>query len=146
MQPQVPTVSLVTDIGNDLLYGDQLFFLAHLQGVLTCLRATTGEPVFGPRRLPGVQNVYASPVGAGGRVYIVDRNGNAIWCGGSNSGSMPTAGNSNLYCFTCEADGLVCGPDAGGLIICTNPPPMTTGTSTRTSTSTGTGTSTSTTA
>ena len=35
----------------------------------------TGERLYGPERLEGVPNVYASPVGAGGRVYIPGREG-----------------------------------------------------------------------
>jgi outer membrane protein assembly factor BamB len=34
--------------------------------------------LFGPQRLGGVGNIFASPVGASGRVYIVDRNGTAV--------------------------------------------------------------------
>ena len=35
----------------------------------------TGDVVFGPQRLNGIPNIYASPVGAAGRVYITGRNG-----------------------------------------------------------------------
>jgi outer membrane protein assembly factor BamB len=65
-------------VPSPLLYGDMLFFLKHNQGFLTCLNAKTGKPLFGPRRLDGIQNVFASPVGAADRVYVVDRNGTAV--------------------------------------------------------------------
>jgi outer membrane protein assembly factor BamB len=58
-----------------LLYGDELFFLAHSQGFLTSLEAKTGRPLFGPERLPGVRTVFASPVGAADRVYVISREG-----------------------------------------------------------------------
>ena len=35
----------------------------------------TGKTVFGPVRLPGIQTVFASPVGAAEHMYIVSRNG-----------------------------------------------------------------------
>lgn len=65
-------------VPSPLLYDDMLFFLKHNQGFLTNLNAKTGKPLFGPQRLGGIGNVFASPVGAAGRVYIVDRNGTAV--------------------------------------------------------------------
>lgn len=62
-------------VPSPLLYDDLLFFLKHYQGLLTCVRAKTGEVLFGPKRLPGIGNVFASLVGAAGRAYIVSRNG-----------------------------------------------------------------------
>ena len=58
--------------------GDRLYFLKHYQGILTCLEAKTGKTLFGPQRLPGIGNVYASLVGAAGRVYIVSLNGTTV--------------------------------------------------------------------
>jgi len=52
-----------------------LCFIKHLQSVLTCVEARTGKARFGPRRLPGVQGVFASPVIAAGRIYVAGRNG-----------------------------------------------------------------------
>ena len=60
---------------SPLLYGDALYFIYHYQGILTRLHATTGEERPGPIRLGGLGNVYASPVGAAGRVYITDLDG-----------------------------------------------------------------------
>ncbi|MFQ5490303.1 MAG: PQQ-binding-like beta-propeller repeat protein [Phycisphaerae bacterium] len=65
-------------VPSPLLYGDRLYFLRHLQGFLTCVTAETGKLLFGPQRLPGIANVFASPVGAADRVYIVSRNGAAV--------------------------------------------------------------------
>jgi outer membrane protein assembly factor BamB len=62
-------------VPSPLLYDDALCFLKHYQGLLSCLEARTGRFLFGPQRLQGIRNVYASPVGAAGRIYIVDRNG-----------------------------------------------------------------------
>jgi hypothetical protein len=42
---------------------------------LSSLDLATGEPVLGPVRLGSVADVYASPVAAAGRVYVVGRDG-----------------------------------------------------------------------
>jgi sugar lactone lactonase YvrE len=39
------------------------------------VNARTGATLFGPQRLSGIRDVYASPVGAAGRIYVVDRSG-----------------------------------------------------------------------
>jgi outer membrane protein assembly factor BamB len=62
-------------VPSPLLYGDMLCFLKHYQGLLTCVNARSGATLFGPERLPGIRDVYASPVGAAGRIYVVDRSG-----------------------------------------------------------------------
>jgi len=62
-------------VPSPLLYGEWLYFLNHYQGVLTRVRAKTGKEPSGPFRLPGMFEIYASPVAAKGRVYITDRDG-----------------------------------------------------------------------
>ena len=58
-----------------LLYGDKLYFLRRNDGYLSCFDAGKGTPHFARQKLEGVRGVYASPVGASGRVYIAGRNG-----------------------------------------------------------------------
>jgi outer membrane protein assembly factor BamB len=58
-----------------LLYEDALYFVYHYQGILTRLDAATGDERPGPMRLAGMGNIYASPVAAGGHVYITDLEG-----------------------------------------------------------------------
>ena len=65
-------------VPSPLLYGDCLYFLKNNNAQLTCLNAKTGEKNFGPQRLDGLKNIYASIVGAGDRVYIADREGNTL--------------------------------------------------------------------
>lgn len=65
-------------VPSPLLYGDCLYFLKNNNAQLTCLNARTGEKNFGPQRLDGLKNIYASIVGAGDRVYIVDREGKTL--------------------------------------------------------------------
>jgi len=62
-------------VPSPILYDGSLCFLKHYQGFLTCVDAASGATRFGPARLSGIENVYASLVGAAGRIYVVDRDG-----------------------------------------------------------------------
>jgi len=62
-------------VPSPLLYGNELYFLKNNNGVLSVFNAKTGEKLYGEQRLEEVPNVYASPVGAGGKVYIAGRDG-----------------------------------------------------------------------
>ncbi|MEE8584879.1 MAG: PQQ-binding-like beta-propeller repeat protein [Acidobacteriota bacterium] len=65
-------------VPSPLLYEGWLYFLRHYQGILSRLNAKTGEEPTGPFRLAGIRNVYASPVGAAGRVYITGLDGTTL--------------------------------------------------------------------
>lgn len=65
-------------VPSPLLYGDTLYFLRHYQGILYAVEASSGRERSTPLRLPGIRNVYASPVGAAGRVYVTDRSGTTV--------------------------------------------------------------------
>src|SRR5262249_47789723 len=62
-------------VPSPLLYGDSLYTLQHYQGVVSRIDIKTGEDQGDPIRLPTIGNVYASPVGAAGRIYIPSRDG-----------------------------------------------------------------------
>jgi outer membrane protein assembly factor BamB len=62
-------------VPSPLLYGDALYFLTHYQGIITRVHGPSGEDSPGAIRLDGIGNVYSSPVGAAGRVYITDLEG-----------------------------------------------------------------------
>ncbi len=62
-------------VPSALLYDDNLYFLRVSSAVLTCLDAKTGKAHYEGERLSGMRTVYASPVGAGGHVYITSRQG-----------------------------------------------------------------------
>ncbi|MFQ5720102.1 MAG: PQQ-binding-like beta-propeller repeat protein [Acidobacteriota bacterium] len=81
-------------VPSPVLDGGTLCFLKHLSGILTCVDAATGKTLAGPMRLPGVQNVFASPVSAAGRVYIVGRNGVAVVVG--RGGKFPVLAVNRL--------------------------------------------------
>jgi outer membrane protein assembly factor BamB len=62
-------------VPSPLLYGDTLYNLQHYQGVLVRIDVKTGEDQGDPIRLTAIRNVYSSPVGAAGRVYVTSREG-----------------------------------------------------------------------
>ena len=62
-------------VPSPLLYEGVLYFLAHYQGVLSRVEGKTGDEPTGPFRLLGMRELYASPVAADGRIYLVDRSG-----------------------------------------------------------------------
>jgi outer membrane protein assembly factor BamB len=62
-------------VPSPLLYGDELYFLKVNSGILSVFNARTGQRLYGEQRLQGLPSVYASPVGAAGRVYIAGREG-----------------------------------------------------------------------
>jgi len=62
-------------VPSPLLYDGLLYFLKQNTGLLSALDAATGKVHYGPARLEGVEGVYASPVGAAGRIYVAGRNG-----------------------------------------------------------------------
>jgi len=65
-------------VPSPLLYGQSLHFLHHYQPIMSRLDVKTGKDPESPYRLPGIRNVYASPVDAANRVYITDRTGTTL--------------------------------------------------------------------
>ena len=60
---------------SPLLFGGLLYLLKSNSGLLSVFDAKTGTPHYRLQRLENVPNVYASPVGADGRVYIAGADG-----------------------------------------------------------------------
>lgn len=65
-------------VPSPLLYDGILYFLKSNNGLLSALEAKTGTPHYQAQRLEAVPNVFASPVGAAGRVYIFGQQGSAV--------------------------------------------------------------------
>ena len=65
-------------VASPLLYDDKIYVMDSLKPVLSCYNAVTGAPIFKDQRLVGMKQIYASPVGAGGRIYIADREGTTL--------------------------------------------------------------------
>ncbi len=65
-------------VPSPLLYGDKLYCLANIRGMVSCFDAKSGKVLIDAERLEAVPNVYASPVGAGGKIYIAGREGATV--------------------------------------------------------------------
>jgi outer membrane protein assembly factor BamB len=65
-------------VPSPLLYEGILYMLKSNNGILSVFDAKTGTPHYLTQRLDAVPNVFASPVGAAGRVYIPGREGSTV--------------------------------------------------------------------
>ena len=65
-------------VPSPLLYDDRLYFFKGNEATLTILDAKSGTALVEAERLEGMRGVYASPVGAAGRVYLLGRDGGAL--------------------------------------------------------------------
>jgi outer membrane protein assembly factor BamB len=63
------------DIASPLLHAGRLWYYKEKTGLLTCVDAANGQPHYERQRIPGVSRTYASPVAAGGHIYLTDRSG-----------------------------------------------------------------------
>jgi len=66
-------------VSSPLLYDDTLYHLRHNQNILVRLNPATGEFRGELLRLDGIRDhIFASPVGAAGRIYVTARDGNTV--------------------------------------------------------------------
>ena len=63
------------NIPSLLAFDQKLYFLKGDSGQLTVLDCASGDVEYGPQRLSGVSEAWASPVIAGGRLYVTGRDG-----------------------------------------------------------------------
>jgi outer membrane protein assembly factor BamB len=66
------------DIASPLLTSGRLYFHKGKSGLLSCVDAATGRPHYTAARIPGLSNIYASPMAAGGHVYLTGRSGTTV--------------------------------------------------------------------
>jgi outer membrane protein assembly factor BamB len=65
-------------VPSPLLYDDVVYYLRHYQNILSRVDIESGRDEGGPFRLGELRNIYSSPVGADGRVYVTSREGLTI--------------------------------------------------------------------
>ena len=65
-------------VPSPVLHDGILYFIKSNSGILSAHDAATGRRLYGPERLPGIRDVYASPVVANGRLYITGRDGTTL--------------------------------------------------------------------
>lgn len=62
-------------VPSPLLYDGLLYFFSGNNAMLSCFDAQSGEPHYQAERLANIYGMYASPVGADGRIYVAGRDG-----------------------------------------------------------------------
>jgi outer membrane protein assembly factor BamB len=62
-------------VPSPLLVDNFLYVVTGNNAILSCFDAATGQPEFEHERLEGIYNIYASPVAAKDRVYVLSREG-----------------------------------------------------------------------
>lgn len=65
-------------VPSPLLYDGILYFNQSNNAIMSSIDADTGETVIEPTRMPAIRRIYASPVGAAGRIYFFGRDGAAL--------------------------------------------------------------------
>jgi outer membrane protein assembly factor BamB len=65
-------------VPSPLLYDGILYFLKSNNGLLSAFEAKSGKPLYQAQRVEAVPNVFASPVGAAGRIYLLGQQGTAV--------------------------------------------------------------------
>ncbi len=65
-------------VPSPLLYDGQLYFLQGNSAMLTSVDSKSGKPHYQQERLENIRSVYASPVGAAGRIYLAGREGTTL--------------------------------------------------------------------
>ena len=65
-------------VPSPLLFDGLLCFNQSNQALWSCVDAQSGKVYIDRQRLPGLSNLYASPVAAAGRIYITDRSGKTL--------------------------------------------------------------------
>ena len=66
------------DLASPLLSGKRLYFHRAKSALLSCVDPLTGKAHYTTAKIPGLSTLYASPVAAGGHVYITGRSGTTV--------------------------------------------------------------------
>jgi len=65
-------------VPSPLLVDDLLFLVKGNSGMFSCVETKSGKPHFEEQRLEGISEIYASPVAAKDRVYVLGRDGKCL--------------------------------------------------------------------
>ena len=68
----------IPDIASPLLSGKRLYFHNKKSAQLSCVEPLSGKAHYTAGKIPGLSTLYASPIAAGGHVYITGRSGTTV--------------------------------------------------------------------
>lgn len=66
------------DVASPILSEGRIYFYKAKTGILSCLDSKTGNPHYSASRVDGIRSTYASPVAAGGYVFLTGRSGTTV--------------------------------------------------------------------
>lgn len=66
-----------SNVSSPLIYEGHMYWMNDAQGIAYCADAKTGDIVY-EERVSKIEQIYASPILAGGKIYYVSRTGNAV--------------------------------------------------------------------
>jgi outer membrane protein assembly factor BamB len=66
------------DVASPLLSDGRVYFYKAKLGELSCVDAATGKHHYTATEVPGLKSIYASPIAAGGYVYLTGRSGTTV--------------------------------------------------------------------
>ena len=66
------------DVASPVLSNGRLYFYKARNGILSCHDALTGDPHYTASRIDGLRSIYASPIAAGGYIYLTGRSGTTV--------------------------------------------------------------------
>ena len=88
-------------VPSPLLYDGILYFLKSNNALISAFEAKTGKPHYQAQRIEGLpSNVFASPVGAAGRIYVLGQEGTTVVFkhGPTHGGSRDQQARRSLRC------------------------------------------------
>ena len=62
-------------VPSPVLVDGRVYFYKRFTGILSCYELSSGKPCYETQRVEGLDDIYASPVAAAGRIYTVSRDG-----------------------------------------------------------------------
>lgn len=66
------------DVASPMLSGGRVYFHKGKTGLISCVDAATGQAYYTAQRIAGINSTYASPVAAGGKIYLTGRSGTIV--------------------------------------------------------------------
>lgn len=66
------------DVASPMLSNGRVYFHKGKTGMINCVDAATGKPFYNTQRIDGINSTYASPVAAGGKIYLTGRSGTIV--------------------------------------------------------------------
>lgn len=92
---------------SPVLMDGKLYFLKGNNGIITCLDAKTGKPIYSNQKIDGITNIFSSPTGNKDKIYVAATNQVSVLKAGSEFSVLAT----NKLDETFEASPVIVGND-----------------------------------